>query len=110
EERVLRHVADIRILPIARPAAGLRFSAVAELGESLGEGVIDDREVLAELKIFAEIVAGKHKRTAGVLLFALPEQVGGETDLGLHVLFAVTEIIVGNQRDDDAAGVARREL
>ncbi|MEY4006304.1 MAG: hypothetical protein RLZZ221_2400 [Verrucomicrobiota bacterium] len=110
EEGVLRHVADRRIPPVAGPAAGLRLGAFAELREGLAEGVVDDREVATEAEVLAEIVAWENDGAAGVFLLAAAEQVGGEADLGLHLLFAVAEVIVGNEGQDHAAPVARGDL
>ena len=45
-----------------------------------------------------------------VLLLALAEEIRGKADLGLHLFFAVADIIVGDERDDRAAGIAGGEL
>ena len=53
-----------------------------------------DVDVAAEF--LAQIVAGKNQRAAGVFLLAQAEQIGGVTDLRLHLFFAIAEIIVGD--------------
>ena len=61
-------------------------------------------------KAFTQIVGGVNPRTARVLFFGKTKQVGRITDLGLHLLFAVTEIIVGDEGHHHPAGVAGAEL
>ena len=59
-----------------------------------------DMNVAAEF--LAQIVARKNQRAAGVLLLAQAEQVRRVTDLRLHLLFAIAEIVVRDEGDDDA--------
>ena len=67
-----------------------------------------DVDIAAEF--LAQVVAGKHQRAAGVLLLAQAEQVRRVADLRLDLLLAVAEIVVGDDRDDDAGLVAAGEL
>jgi hypothetical protein len=49
-------------------------------------------------EFLAEIVAGEDQRAAGVFLFAQAEKIRRVADLGLDLLLAVTEIVVGDER------------
>ena len=53
-----------------------------------------DMHVAAEF--LAQIVARKNQRAAGVFLLAQAKQIRRETDLRLHLFFAIAEIIVGD--------------
>ena len=61
-------------------------------------------------EFLAQIVARKHQRAAGVLLLGKAEKIRRVADLRLHLFFAIAEIIVGDDRDDDAGFVAAGEL
>src|SRR6516162_2794230 len=67
-----------------------------------------DVKVAGEL--LAEIEAGKNKRPARMLLLAKPVEIGGITELRLYLLFAIAEIVVGDQCYDDAGFVAAGEF
>ena len=56
------------------------------------------------------IVAREGQRTAGMFLLGQAEQIGGIADLGLDLFLAIAEIIVRQDRDDHAAGIARGDL
>ena len=58
-----------------------------------------DVEEAAEF--LAQIVAGKNQRAAGVFLLG-GRKIRGVTDLGLDLLLAVAEIVVGDDCDNDA--------
>ena len=60
--------------------------------------------------LLSEVVAGEDQGPAGVLLLGVAEQVGRVRDLGLDLLLAVAEVVVGDHSDDDAAGVAGADL
>jgi hypothetical protein len=62
------------------------------------------------VELLAEIVARENQCAAGVFFFREAEKIGGEAQLRLHLFFAIAKIIVGNNRNDDAGFVARREL
>ena len=61
-------------------------------------------------EVVAEVVAREHEGAAGVFLFAEAVEVAGETDLGLHLFLAVAVVVVGDEGDHDAAGVAGAEF
>ena len=65
---------------------------------------------ITQVKFFSQVVPGIGYRTAGVLLLGVAQQVGGETDLGFYLLFAVAKIVVGNKRDHDAGSVPASHL
>ena len=110
EIRTVGHVADVGVMAVAGPTAWLGDGAIAELFRGLGKRMADDVEVFVELKIFTEIVAGEHDGATGVFLFATAEEIRGVAELSLHLFFAVAEIVVGNERDDDAGRIAGGEL
>ena len=60
------------------------------------------------VEFLAEIVAGEHQRAAGMFLFREAEKIRGEAQLRLHLFFAIAEIIVGDDGDDDAGFIAAR--
>ena len=55
-----------------------------------------------DLKLLAEAPAWEDQRPAGMFLFDVPHQVRGVTDLRLDLFLAVAEVVVGDDRDDDA--------
>ena len=61
-------------------------------------------------EFLAEIVGRKHQRAPGVFLLAQAEQIRGVADLGFDLLLAIAEIVVRDERYDDAAFVAAGEL
>ena len=67
-------------------------------------------DVCAELKVLPQIVARKGDGAAGVLFFRVSQQVSGETDLCLYLLFAVAKVIIGNQRNHDPRGITANQL
>src|SRR5689334_4158672 len=72
--------------------------------------MIEPADVQKAAKLFAEIVARKHERTARVFLFAKAVEIRRKADLRFDLFLAVTEIVVRDNRDNHAAFVARREL
>ena len=106
EAGVVGQVVDVGVFEVAGPAAGLGFGAVAEEGERVLEGVGEGRKDVGELELFAEVVAGEGEGAAGVFFLGDAEEVSGEGDLGFNLFLAVAEVVVGNDGDDDAGGVA----
>ena len=62
------------------------------------------------VKHLAQIVAGENQRAAGVFFLGEAEKIGGEAQLRLHLFFAIAEIVVGDDGDDDAGFVAAGQL
>ena len=107
---ILGNVDDRRIFFIDAVAFRFEVHDIGKQAADFGEGLALFRNHAVHGKVFAEIVAGEHKRTAGVFLFGEAEQVGRVTDLGFDFFFAVTEIVVRDDGDDDAAFIARGDL
>src|SRR5271170_1185020 len=57
-------------------------------------------------KFVAEAVAGIGHGAAGMFLFGVAHQIGGETDLCFYFLFAIAVIVIGDQGNHDAGGTA----
>ena len=105
---------------------------IGGVGTASGVGGVDGGAVLAHLEaprvalqdvlegqplgrvdvgvLLAQVVAGEGQRPAGVLLLHAAEEVGRVPDLGLDLLLAVAEVVVGDDGDDDAALVAGHQL
>jgi len=65
---------------------------------------------MREVEVFTEIVASEGECATSVLFFSQPNEVGGETDLGLHLFFAVAEVVIGDSCDDSARCIAASEF
>ncbi len=61
-------------------------------------------------EFLAQIVGREHQRAAGVFLLAQAKQIRGVADLRFDLLLAIAEIVVRDERDDDAAFVAAGEF
>ena len=68
-----------------------------------GESVVNRAGILAEREILAEIEGRECDCTAGVFLLGVSEKVGGVGELGFHLLFTVTVVVVRDEGDDHAA-------
>ena len=66
--------------------------------------------ILGGLELGAERVAGKGQSTSRMLFLDIAQKVGGERDLGLHLLLAVAEVIIGNDGDNHPRGRAAGQL
>ncbi|MFT3915818.1 MAG: hypothetical protein QM704_17410 [Anaeromyxobacteraceae bacterium] len=84
--------------------------AIAEERHCVLEGRAAAPERGVGLVVDAEHRGGEGDRAARVLLLAPAPQVGRVGELGLHLLLAVAEVVVGDDRDDHAAGVAGGDL
>ena len=60
--------------------------------------------------LLALVVGTVGAGTAGVLLLGQPEEVRGVGDLGLDLLLAVAEVVVGDNREDDSGFVTGAQL
>ena len=58
------------------------------------------------VKVFPKVVAGVDEGTTGVLFLTHAVEVGGVADLGFDLFFAVAEVVIGDEGDDDAAPVS----
>src|SRR5215469_7396867 len=67
-------------------------------------------DVRVAAEFLAQVIAAKDERSACVFLLAISHQVGGEADLGLHFLFAITVVIVRDDGDNDAGFVPAGEF
>jgi len=66
--------------------------------------------MLVSIKFLTQIVARTDEGTPGVFLLAKAKKVRGVTDLRLHLLFAITVIIVRDDGHDDAALIPRGDF
>jgi len=110
EVRVLGHVDHRGERAVHGPAARPRLDAVAEQRQGVLEARLGSAVRGLRPEPLAEHVARVGHRAAGVLLLAPAQEVRRVRDLRLHLLLAVAEVVVGDDRDDDAAGVAGRDL
>jgi hypothetical protein len=110
EVHVLGHVEDVGILAVDGVALGPHVEQRGIALGDVGEGVAALLHVQVAGELLAEVVGGVHQRAAGMLLLGEAEEVGRVADVGLHLLLAVAEVVVGDDRHDHAAGVARADL
>ena len=93
---------------------GVAFGAhIHDIGKklrSLGEGMATVFDMEGSVEFLSQVIGRKNKSAARVLLLGASEQVCCKADLSFDLLFAVAEVIVGNDRHDDAALVASGEL
>ena len=107
---ILGDVEDIRVELVDRVAFGLDFHPVAEMAHGVFEGDVLGEDRAARVELLPEHVGRKRDGAAGVLLFAIAEQIGGVADLGFDFLLAIAVVIVGDDRDHDAAAIAAGQL
>ena len=108
--RVVRDVNDLRKLFVHAVTFRLHVQHRAITRRDFGERVAKLLDVNVAAEFLAEVVARKDQRAARVFLLAQTEQIGRVTDLRLDLFLAVTEIIVGDDGDDDAGFVAAGQL
>ncbi|MEW5770722.1 MAG: hypothetical protein AB1831_10215 [Pseudomonadota bacterium] len=83
-----------------------RGVARLQLGERVAAGAVFRIQAVA----VAEVEAGEGEGAARVFLLRAAEQVGGVGDLRLDLLLGVSEVVVGDDRDDHAIHVAAHHL
>ena len=106
--RVGRHQHDVRLLLVEGVPLRLGHEPFRVALQNLGERVGVTARGFGVLP--AEVVAGEDQRAAGVLLLGVAEQVRRVADLGLDLLLAVAEVVVGDDGDDHATSVAGADL
>ena len=106
----LGHVNHRGKAPVDGMALGLKLDGPGHQPGHLGEAVGEVGPMLLGVVLAAQVVPGEDQGPAGMLLLDESQEVGRVADLGLHLLLAVAEIVVGNQRDDDPGGIAGGEL
>src|SRR5689334_3423122 len=72
-------------------------------------GRLDANGALAQ-EVLADHVGGEADCASGVLLFREAIEIGGEPDLGFDLFLAIAEVVVGDDRDNHAGGVAGSDL
>mmetsp|Transcript_3513 Transcript_3513/g.8398 ORF Transcript_3513/g.8398 Transcript_3513/m.8398 type:complete len:938 (+) Transcript_3513:180-2993(+) len=121
---VLGHVKDVRVLLVDGIALVLELDGVAEELNNVLEGVrlLGLREVLVGLaeaanlaqasaiELLSEIERRVRDAASRMLLLRQTVHVGCIAQLGLDLLLAVAEVVVGNEGDGHTAGVAARQL
>ena len=58
----------------------------------------------------AQIVISEDQGSAGVLFLDQSEEVGRKTNLGFDLFFAVTEVVIRDERHDDPGGIPRGQF
>src|SRR5580692_10275129 len=106
----MRNVNDFRIFFVHAITLRLHVNHFTVTLRDLRKRVPQLLDVNVAAELLAEIVTRKNQRAAGVLLFAIAVKIRRETDLRLDLFLAVTEIIVGDERDDYARFVTAGEL
>src|SRR2546423_3187972 len=61
-------------------------------------------------KTLTQVITRKNQGAAGVLFLAKAVQVGRVTELGFYLFFAIAEIVIGNEGDNDACLVATSQF
>ena len=110
EGGVFGDVIDVRKLPVDGIAFGMLLHQVPEQANGAGIGGLLQADGPVRVEILSEHVGGERESAAGMLLFAAAVQIGREADLRFHLLFAVAEIVVGDEGHHDAAMVAAGHL
>src|SRR5437899_9788367 len=108
--RVFRNVNDVWKTLIHRITLRFGFHRIPVKRGYLRKGVPLGLHMKFPAEVLSQIVAGKHQRPAGVLLITKPEKVRRNADLGFNLLLAIPEIIIGDDRDDDAILTATRQF
>jgi hypothetical protein len=62
----------------------------------------------AGVELLADHIGGKRDRAAGVFLFADAEKIRRVADLRLDFFLAIAVIVIGDDRDDNAARLSRQ--
>ena len=110
EGSVLRHIVDVRKTPVDGMAVRLRRDQFPQQIRHVGKrGFLQADRAIGE-EILSQHVRSKGQRAARVFLFARTEQVGRKADLCLHLLLAITVVVVRDQRDHHAARIPARYL
>ena len=108
---VLRHVVDLGIDPVGRIARGVVRRPLADQRQHLREPVVGAHDPhLLRHEALTQTEGGERQRATRVLLLGQAEQVCAVADLGLDLLLAVPEIVVGQDRDHHALDAARGQL
>ena len=103
---VFRKVNDIPVGFINGVALGLEVDRINRTRDQAVEGLVHFFKETTETKILAEVVTGEGEGTAGMLLLRETVKVGGESNLGLHLFFAVPEVIISDGGDHPTGGIA----
>ena len=96
------------LLAVKRMTFRLDIEALRIARQHIGKFVVITG---GKIRIFEPfVVTPENQRPAGVLFLGQAVEIGRIADLRLDLFLAVAEIIVGDQRDDDAPLVARTNL
>ena len=107
---VFGEVENIGVDFVDSVAFGLQVHEISIPFDDIFETVVDVALELAQGKVLTQVGAGKSDGSTGVFLFGISEEIGGVAELGFDLLFAVAVVIVGNERDHGAAGIARGDF
>ena len=110
ETHVLRNVDDVGIVDVERVALRHQPHALAVARQQIRERIARLARPAVDAVFLAVIAALEQQGAAGMLLLGQAVKVGGKADLGLDLFLAVAEVVVGQNGDHHAAGIARGEL
>ena len=99
---------DVLVFQVQGMSFGLGDETLRVAGDDVGQLIAGIGVVVGEL--LTQVVSGKADSAASVFLLHKPQQVGGVADLGLDLLLAVPEVVVGDHGDNHPAFVAGAHL
>jgi len=102
------HQDDVRLDAVERVTLRLQFETLRITGQHIGDGVVGWGVLVMEFR--TQVVGRVDPGTAGMLLLGAAEQVRSVGQLSLDFLLAVTEVVVRDDGDHDAALVASAAL
>ena len=110
ETRILRDVKNVRMVTIDRVTLRMHLDGITEQLHGPGKPTRHIQGQIPHRNLLGEVVARKNERTSRMLLLGIAEEIGRHPELRFNLFFAVSEIVVGNNRHHHTALVARRDL
>ena len=110
EVRRFRHVQDLRVLAVDGVALRLHGHALRKEPRHFLEVMAQLPHMHFAIEFFAQIPAREDQRATGVLLLAVAEEIRRVTELRFHLFFAVTIIIIRDNRHNHARLVPAGDL
>src|SRR6056297_2104271 len=106
---ILRNVKNVRVGFVDPEAIGLEVHEFAVALDHLTERVVDLLAEIAQRELLPQIETGKDESSPGMLLLGNSVEIRGVADLGLHLLLAVTEVVVRDESHDNTLLVPCRQ-
>ena len=110
ETRILRNVKNIRMLPVDRVALRMHLDGITEQVHGLGKAARHIQGQILHRDLLGQVVARKNERASRMLLLRIAEEVGRHAELRFDLLFAIAEVVVGNDRHHHTTLVTCRDL